>query len=429
MTVHPVSFSSHSRRGLLQMAGAGLLMTALPLRAANHPDQDLLSDRMADFIQREIAAGSLTGAVLLIEKDGQTLLHDAYGHTDAARKRTAQTDDLFRIASMTKPITSVAVMALVEEGRIALDAPIASYLPELADLKVLGEDGQPTTPQSQPLVHDLLRHSGGFTYSMFGAASPSLREAYGQAGIEQISDEMSVDEMLRRLGQLPLAFAPGTRFEYSIATDLLGFILERVSGQGLDVMLQERIFAPLGMVQTGFAVAGDDVARLAQAPDGDPLKPVTEGWMRVEAPRGQAYLSGGGGLVSTAADYLQFCRMILNGGELDGQRILSPASLRLMLSDHIAGLQGGPDGFTGPGYGFGLGFAVRRTEGGAFVGGSQGDVNWSGLSGTAFTIDPHEKLIGIFMAAAPSQRNHLRFAFRNITYGALSGQVDGGNDG
>ena len=412
-----------SRRGILRMAGAGLVLgalPALPLRADEVLDRDVLTARMAEFMRREIAAGSLTGGVLLIEKDGETVLNAAYGHSDAAATRAAQTDDLFRIASMTKPVVSAAIMGFVEEGRIALDAPIATYLPELADLKLAGADGQAVAPARQPLVYDLLRHTGGFTYSMFGAADPALREAYGKAGIEQIQTDMSVDEMLRRLAEIPLAFEPGTRFEYSIGIDLLGFILERVSGQTLDVVLRERILDPLGMGQTGFAVTEADLPRLAQVPGTDPMKPVIEGWMRVEKPRGQGYLSGGGGLVSTAADYMRFCRMVLNDGALDGRRVLSPASLRLMLSDHIAGLGGSTAVFTGPGYGFGLGFAVRRAEGGAFVEGSPGDANWSGVSGTTFTVDRHENLAAILMAAAPSQRNHLRFAFRNITYGALT---------
>lgn len=427
-----VKYPVPTRRGLLRLAGAGMLVSALPawaLPGAEHLDKDLLAARMAGFMEREIAAGSLTGGVLLVEKAGQTALHAAYGHSDAAGARPAQTGDLFRIASMTKPLVSVAVMRFVEEGRISLEAPIGTYLPELAELTLWVPDGAPVPPRRQPTVHDLLRHTGGFAYSMFGAADPALRKAYAEAGIEQIASDMSAGEMLARLSRIPLAFEPGTRFEYSIGIDLLGFILERVSGQRLDAVLSERILTPLAMTDTGFAVSGSDVERLAQAPDSDPMKPVTEGWMRVDAPRGEGYLSGGGGLVSTAADYLRFCRMVLNEGELDGQRILSPASLRLMLGDHIAGLEGGPDAFTGPGYGFGLGFAVRRAQGGAIVEGSRGDVNWSGLNGTTFTIDPRQKLIAILMAAAPSQRNHLRFAFRNIAYGALTRTGQGESNG
>lgn len=416
-----------ARRDMLRLAGAGLAMTALPFRAfADQMNPDVLTSRMADFMTREIAAGTLMGGVLMIEKDGKTVLHQAYGHSDAAASRPATTDDLFRIASMTKPVTSVAIMTYVEEGLIGLDEPIATYLPELADLKVLGENGQPVAALQQPTVYDLLRHAGGFTYAMFGAADEAIRKQYGEADIEQIRSDMTATEMLTRLAKIPLAFPPNSRFEYSVGIDLLGFILERVSGQPLSQVLQDRIFTPLEMTQTSFAVTGDDVSRLAQVPDADPMKPFTEGWMRVEKPRGEGYLSGGGGLVSTAADYLQFCRMILNEGELNGKRILSPATVRLMTSDHSQRLEGGPDIFTGPGYGFGLGFAVRLGNGEAYVEGSKGDVNWSGFNGTTFTIDPEENLIAIFMAAAPNARNHLRFMFRNVTYGALVGEGDHG---
>lgn len=415
------------RRDLLRLAGAGFALSALPFPAlAFQMNPDLLATRMSDFMAREIAAGRLMGGVLLIEKDGQLQLHQAYGHTDAAASRQAGADDLFRIASMTKPVTSAAIMSFVEEGQIALDAPIATYLPELSDLKMLDQNGQLVSAPQQPSVYDLLRHAGGFTYAMFGAADESIRKQYGEADIEQIRSDMTATEMMQRLAKIPLAFAPNTRFEYSVGIDLLGFILERVSGQPLSQVLADRFFTPLGMTQTRFAVEDDEVARLAQVPDADPMKPFTEGWMRVEKPRGEGYLSGGGGLVSTAQDYLQFCRMILNEGQLDGKRILSPATVQLMLSDHAQHLAGGPDAFTGPGYGFGLGFAVRRADGNAYVEGSRGDVNWSGFNGTTFTIDPREKLIAIFMAAAPTARNHLRFTFRNVAYGALVGE--GGDD-
>lgn len=393
---------------------AALALLPLPL-AAETLDRDLLSARMGAFMESEIEAGRINGAVALAAQDDDVVLLQAYGTSDAGGARQMQADDLFRIASMTKPVVSVAAMMLVEEGRLALDAPIATFLPELAGLKMA--DG--SDPARQPTVQDLMRHSGGFTYSAFGAADPALRERYAAADLEQVRTDMTEGEMLSRLAALPLAFQPGTRFEYSLGVDLLGFIVERVEGERLDAVLDRRIFDPLGMDSTGFAVDAADVPRLAEAPQGDPMKPFTEGWMRVQQPRGEAYLSGGGGLVSTASDYLRFARMVLEDGELDGVRILSPASLRLMMSDHIAGMAGGPEGFTGPGYGFGLGFAVRLGDGGAIVAGSSGDVNWSGLNGTTFTIDREQDIVAILMAAAPTARNHLRFGFRNIVYGAL----------
>lgn len=410
-------FSSAAGR----LAGTLLLALVLPAGASAEDilDANTLQSRMERFMQAEIARGAMTGAVALVAQDDKVALLQAYGNSDAAGSRAMKTDDLFRIASMTKPVVSVAIMTLVEEGRLRLEEPIAAHLPELADLKVAGPDGQMVAPARQPTIHDLLRHTGGFTYSSFGAADPAIRKQYQDADIEQVRSDMTAEEMLTRLAKIPLAFEPGTQFEYSLGVDLLGIILERVTGQPLSQALDERVFRPLGMTSTRFAVTQDDAARLAEVPAADPMKPFTEGWMRVTADRGQGYLSGGGGLVSTADDYLRFSRMILGGGALEDRRILSPASVRLMLSDHIAGLKGGPDAFTGPGYGFGLGFAMRRTEGGAIVPGSVGDANWSGLNGTTFTVDPEQDLVGILMAAAPTARNELRFGFRNVIYGAL----------
>lgn len=403
---------------------AAFLMTAPAANAEEHIDARLLDERLDGFFASQISQDSLMGAVVLVEQRGVTVMHNAYGYSDAAAMRPMQTDDLFRLASMTKPIVSTALMTFVEEGSISLQAPVATYLPELADLKIAGPDGQLAEPDRQPTIHDLLRHTGGFTYSPFGAADPKIREQYALAEIEQLRTDVTAEDMLTRLADIPLAFQPGTRFEYSVGTDLLGFVIERVSGQSLSAVLKERIFQPLAMNQTSFSVEDADAPRLAEASENDPMKPFTESWMRVTTDRGEGYISGGGGLVSTAGDYQRFARMMLDGGQLDGQRILSPATVRFMLSDHIAGLETGPDAFTGPGYGFGLGFAVRREVGEAIFPGSVGDANWSGLNGTTFTIDPEQDLVAIFMTAAPTNRNDLRFAFRNILYGAVVSEIE-----
>ncbi len=382
-------------------------------------DPALLSQRIEGFVAQEIQDDHLLGAVVLVAQDGKTLLLHSDGTTDVARAHPMQNDSLFRIASMTKPIVSVAVMMAVETGKIGLDDPISHYLPELADVKVRASDGALVQPTNAPLIYDLLRHTGGFTYSFAGAAAPDIRQAYRDADIEQSRRDMSSDAMLAQLADIPLAFQPGTQFEYSVGVDLLGFILERVYGESLDTILDAQIFTPLGMTQTRFKVATDISDRLAEAPQSDPMKPFTEHWMRVAAKSDGGYLSGGGGLVSTAEDYARFAQMLLNKGQYGHTRLLSPATVDLMTSDHIAGLQGSPAPFTGPGYGFGLGLAMRLDVGGAFVQGAAGDLNWSGLNGTTFTIDPENNLIAIFMAAAPHQRNHLRFTFRNILYGAM----------
>lgn len=406
--------------GALLMGPVGLSGAPATAEALRFEEKSLA--RIDTAFNREVAEKRIAGAVSLVALDGKIVQFSAYGFSDAAGKRAMTKDTLFRVASMTKPVVSSLVMMLVEEGLIELSDPVSKYLPELKELKVDGGEAAPANPAREPTIYDLLRHTGGFTYSFAGAASPAIRKQYATADIEQQKTDLSANDMLQRLSQIPLAYQPGTRFEYSVGVDLLGIVIERVTGKDLGTVLSERIFVPLKMKETGFSVQPADEARLAEVATGDPMKPWTEGWMRVKAEQKKGYLSGGGGLVSTAADYLRFCSMILNEGELDGVRLLSPATIRLMLSNHIQGLAGGPDPFTGPGYGFGLGFAVRLADGGSFVPGSQGDVNWSGLNGTTFTIDRRNRLVGILMAAAPSQRNHTRFMFKNLVYGALTGE-------
>jgi CubicO group peptidase (beta-lactamase class C family) len=204
-----------------------------------------------------------------------------------------------------------------------------------------------------------------------------------------------------------------------VSIDVLGFVLERVSGKRLDALLDEMIFKPLKMKDTRFQVTADLRDRFADAFDTDPLKAPLWKWIRVDVDRGDAYFNGGGGLVSTAHDYHRFAQMIVNAGQIDGVRLLSPKSVRFMLSDHIAGLHGSPAFSTGPGYGFGLGFAVRLQDGLAVTAGSEGDATWSGFAGTSFLIDPKEKLVAIFMAQGPATRNETRYLFKNVIYGAL----------
>jgi len=319
---------------------------------------------------------------------------------------------------MTKPIVTVAAMMLVEQGRMKLNDPITNWLPELKDLKVETPEGD--VPLQRPIqVHDLMRHTAGFVYAD-STKSERIRKMYIEGNIESREVDITGDEMLKNLGKIPLAHQPGTYFEYSISVDVLGLLLERLTGKTLDVLLKEMLFDPLGMKDTAFWVPPEKVDRLADALDSDPQKEkMMKSYRILENPVGKTYLKGGAGLVGTAEDYLRFAQMILNGGELDGKRYLSKKTVEFMLSQHTVGMGGSTIGTTGPGYGFGLGFGVRLDDGMGWVPGSKGDAMWAGAWGTSFWIDPEEQLVGILMAQGPSNRIHTRMLFKNLVYGAL----------
>lgn len=414
-----------TRRSGLAIAGALFATPALSREAADRP-QDLVRGfsptrlaRFAPAMQREIEAQRFLGAVALVARDGQVVHHEAYGHRDTARRQTMTTDSVFLMASMTKPITSVAAMMLIEEGRLQLRDDISQWLTELRGLRVLGANGE-LTPARPITVQDLLRHTSGFGYA---AALPQpIREAYERHDIEARRGPVSSEDMLRHLGTIPLAFQPGERFLYSISTDVLGLLLERVAGQRLDRLIEERITGPLGMRDTVWWVDDARAGRLAEAPDSDPLKADMWASYRIRSNEaGRSYLKGGAGMVGTSGDYFRFCQMLLQGGEFEGRRYLSPATVRLMASNHIAGLPGSPAASTGPGYGFGLGFGVRLADGMAVAPGNPGDFMWAGAWGTSFTVDPRERLVGVFMAQGPSNRVHTRMLFKNLVYGAMVG--------
>jgi CubicO group peptidase (beta-lactamase class C family) len=291
----------------------------------------------------------------------------------------------------------------------------------LRDLKVATAEGD--VALARPItVQDLLRHSSGFVYG--AAAPPRIRAMYEENDIEARRSEVTGDEMLRRLGTIPLAFQPGTQFFYSISTDVLGLLLERVAGERLDRLIENRLTGPLGMKDTRWWVDEPRAPRLAEAPDSDPLKAGMWASYRIrEDLGGRSYLKGGAGMVGTSTDYHRFCQMLADGGRFEGRRYLSANTVRFMMSNHIQGMGGSPAASTGPGYGFGLGFGVRLGEGQAQAPGSPGDAMWAGAWGTSFTIDPAQKLVGVFMAQGPSNRVHTRMLFKNLVYGAL---VDAG---
>jgi len=379
--------------------------------------------RIAPVMKEQIDKGMFPGAVTLIARHGQTVHFEAHGFLDAAKSTPMTKDALFRLASMTKPVVSVAAMMLVEQGHIKLNDPISNWLPELKDVKVeirKADRAPEDVPAERPItVQDILRHTAGFFYAG-SVPSSRLKELYDKHGIEAREVDITGDEMLKRLGAIPLVFQPGTVWHYSIATDVLGLLLERVAKKPLDQLLKDMIFDPLGMKDTAFWVPAEKAARVADALDSDPQKATMMKSYRVLAnPAGKSYFKGGAGLVGTAEDYLKFAQMVLNGGELNGRRLLAKKTLEFMLSDHIAGLGGTTVATTGAGYGFGLGWGVRLHDGVAWVPGSKGDAMWAGAWGTSFWIDPKEGLVGILMAQGPSNRVHTRMLFKNLVYGAM----------
>jgi CubicO group peptidase (beta-lactamase class C family) len=379
--------------------------------------------RLGPAFTREAERGSFAGCVALIARHGEVVHHEAYGHLDAARTKPMPRDAIFLQASMTKPLTSVAAMMLVEEGLLKLSDPIATWMPELRDVKVeQRREGQPAedvAPARPITVQDLLRHSSGFVYSD-AAPSPRIRDLYRSNNVEAREGPITGDEMLQRLGGIPLAHQPGTTFHYSLSTDVLGLLVERVTGQRLDRVFKERLTGPLGMHDTAWSVASEKRARLAEAPESDPQKATMWREYRIfEDPGERSHFKGDAGLVSTAGDYLRFAQMIADGGVYEGRRYLSAPVVNYMLSDHIQGMAGSPTASTGPGYGFGLGFAVRLQDGLAVAPGSTGDAMWAGAWGTVFTIDRAEALVAILMTQGPSSRIHTRTLFKDLVYGAM----------
>ena len=375
---------------------------------------------LGNVLRADVEKGRIPGAVMLIERRGKIAYFEAFGMRDKAKGAPMTKDAIFRIYSMTKPFTSVATMMLAEEGRFRLNDPIARHLPALANLKVGIEKpdpagGAPTVEQvaatRQPTVQDLLRHTSGLTYGVFGRGA--VKTLYNQAGVGR-GDDTSAD-LVEKLGKLPLMYQPGTTWEYSHSTDVLGRLVEVVSGQTLDQFFQQRLFAPLGMKDSGFFVPAEKLERLAQ-PGNNPETGAPERVIDVTKP--PKYLSGGGGGVSTTLDYLRFCRMMLNGGELDGTRLLGRKTVELMTSDHLGSISG-PAFIPGQGFGFGLGFAVRKEPGGPAMPGSIGDYYWGGLAGTYFWIDPREKLIAVFMIQAPSQQPYYPSVIRMLVEQAI----------
>jgi CubicO group peptidase (beta-lactamase class C family) len=371
--------------------------------------------RLGEVMGGEIERGRVPGAVALIARRGRLGYFESFGRRDPAGGEPMTKDAIFRIYSMTKPITSVAAMMLWEEGRFLLGDPIGKYLPDLSRLDVaVDRDGEiERVPALRAVtIQDLLRHTSGLTYEFRG--SGPVHRMYRSAKVD--SRAQSNADQVATLGRMPLLHQPGTRWEYGRSTDVVGRLIEVLSGQKLGAFFEQRILAPLGMLDTAFHVPPRHHSRLAEAFGKDPDSGVTVQLLEVRDP--PTFESGGGGLVSTAADYARFLQMLLNGGTLDGRRLLSRKSIELMTADHLGPITGAPDLLL-PGHGFGLGFAVRLQAGIAPVPGSIGQYFWGGLAGTTFWIDPAEQLFALMLIQAPGLRDYYRTLFRDLVYAAV----------
>ncbi|HSG91855.1 MAG TPA: serine hydrolase domain-containing protein [Pseudomonadales bacterium] len=386
--------------------------------------------RIGDHLKRYVDEGRLPGWQVLVARSGRIALLEQYGQRDVEAAAPVTEDTLFRIYSMTKPITSVALMTLYEQGRFQLDDPIERFIPELANLQVFASgdaDAFETVPADRAVtIRDLLTHTAGFTYG-FMHAHP-VDALYRSRDIGGVATPGTLHEMVTKLSDTPLLFQPGTRWSYSVATDIVGHLIERIAGEALDVFLQQTLFEPLGMSDTGFRVAPEAVDRFAAC-----YEKTADGFRLTDAPATSPYLSrpsflsGGGGLVSTAEDYLKFCLMLLNKGTLNGNRILGRKTLALMRLNHLPTgddlTSMGQPVFSETRYdgiGFGLGWSVVLDPARAQISGSVGELAWGGMASTAFWVDPVEDLAVVFMTQlTPSSSYPIRRELRTLVYQAL----------
>jgi CubicO group peptidase (beta-lactamase class C family) len=407
---------------------------------AKNPEKVGLSkerlDRISAWIQGDVDKGVVPGAVVMVLRKGKIAYYEAFGYRDKEKKIPMTRDSIFRIASMTKPFTSLAIMMLAEEGKIQLPVPVSRYLPEFKDLKVGVEKKDPATgktelvletPTREVTVLDLLRHTSGITYGFIGKSM--VKDRYNEAGVSDRNQTNA--ELVTKLSKLPLQYHPGTTWDYSHSTDVLARIVEVISGVEFDTFIAERIAKPLKLTDTGFWVEGvERQARIAE-PQIDPSTGQRHPWV-FDATKKPKLFSGGGGLVSTARDYARLCLMFLNGGILDEVRLVSRKTVEHMTSNHI------PPGYKSAypvqmqiawlspsletGQGFGLGFAVNCEPGLSPLPGSKGDYYWTGIYGTSFLIDPKEQLIAIIMIQAPpiTLVFPYQYRMRHYVYGAIS---------
>jgi len=395
-------------------------------------------ERVHEALAQQVADGKLPGTVVLVARKGKLVYADTAGFQDKDEGKPMALDSLFRIYSMTKPLVSVAAMILVEDGTIQLTDPLSKFFPAFKgqQVSVAKSDNELArvtytlaAADREATVQDLLRHTSGLAYGEITTNAP-VKDAYAKSGLylagvrDYDARDLTPAEEVERLAKAPLAHQPGTVWEYSMAVDLLGRVVEAASGKRLATFLDERVLTPLKMRDTAFWAPPGKIARLAQPlavdlASGQPIKVIDVS----KEPKND---SGGAGAVSTASDYLRFTQMLLNGGQLDGTRILSRTTVALMTSDHLGTRIAAPFGpgellLGTPGYTFGLGFAVRPGGGIAGVPGSAGEFMWAGYAGTYFWVDPKEELTAVFMSQAPSPiRSYYRKLVKQLVYGAIS---------
>jgi CubicO group peptidase (beta-lactamase class C family) len=372
-----------------------------------------LEGAIADAIERR----RFPGAVSLIARRGQLAWFNVQGKLDPQGDKPVTADAIFRIYSMTKPIVSVAIMMLFEEGKLLLAEPLEKYIPEFAKPRVAVETdaGLEYVQASRSImIHDLLRHTSGLSYD-FVATPGAVQKLYVEAGLRRRN--RTNEEFCKTLAPMPLYRQPGTSWDYSFSTDVLGRLVEILSGKPLREVLMEKILLPLGMTDTDFFVPPEKHGRIAEPFAKDPH--TGEPSALFEPRKVPEFQSGGGGLLSTAQDYARFLQMLLNGGTLAGARILGRKTVELMTSNHLAPNVAIGSDLLPPGYGFGLGFAVRTEPGLNSGPGSVGQYFWGGIAGTTFFIDPREELFALSLIQAPAQREYYRMLFRNLVYATL----------
>jgi CubicO group peptidase (beta-lactamase class C family) len=381
--------------------------------------------RITETLKADVEKRIIPGAVLLVARHGKVAFFESVGVLDPATKVPMSKDAIFRIYSMSKPITSVAAMALWEDGKFNLSEPVSKYIPQLGGLKVGVEKPDPSgakptlelVPAKRDMsIQDLFRHTSGLTYGFFG--NTQVKKMYVDGKVW--NDYPSNAELVDRLAKLPLAYQPGTTWDYSHSTDVLGRLVEVISRQSLYQFEKERLLDPLGMKDTSFYVTDKSKhGRIADAFPNDQNFGIEADFNdpRVE----QKWESGGGGMVGTAMDYARFLQMLLNGGTLDGKRILGPKTIAYMTSDHLGtAIEQGPLYLPGSGFGFGLGFAVRKDAGVSPFAGTVGEYNWGGAGGTYFWVDPKEDMFVVFMMQSPKHRVPYRYLLKDMVYAAVT---------
>lgn len=416
--------------GLLLPLSMAPAMAADPLPRGTPEAAGMSAERLArigEVLRTEVERNRLPGAVVAIARRGRLVHYEAIGYLDRERGVPMTTDAIFALASMTKPIAGVAALILLEEGRLALGDPVGRFLPPLGQMRVAvlndavtsGQGPVETVPaRRQMTILDLMRHTSGLTYG--GRGTTAVHKMY-PASSNWSADNLSAEQFIERLAGLPLLHQPGTVWDYGLSHDVLGLMVERISGQRLGEFLDQRVFRPLGMEDTGFSVPPEKRARLARALPTDP-----ETGRPQSVPNraeGARFDCGGGCALSTAGDYLRFAQMLLDGGHLGEARVLGPRTVAMMATDHMTPeIRPGPGAAdpTREGYGFGLTVAVRPETGGQNILGNPGDFSWSGAFGTTFWVDPKDELAVVFMAQAPGLiRQHYRRLINSLVYQAI----------